>query len=171
MRRRLFAILSAFSLLACVAIVALWVRSFWATDGVVYDWSRSGYGLMNNQTSCGVIYITHWYSSPTRYRPQPHLGFFWVSEPPRWRFQLPPHWHVYRVYGDICLAYGPGISEDIVLVPLPHWLLFLLSSLLPVFWFRSARRRRRERVGTCKNCGYDLRASTSKCPECGMQVP
>ena len=29
------------------------------------------------------------------------------------------------------------------------------------------RRRDREKIGMCINCGYDLRASKERCPECG----
>jgi hypothetical protein len=36
MRRRLLNFLTALSLLVCVAAVALWVRSYWASDWISY---------------------------------------------------------------------------------------------------------------------------------------
>jgi hypothetical protein len=67
---------------------------------------------------------------------------------------------------------GTTVSDWSVRVP--HWALLLLAALPPVFGFgvitRAVRRGRRKR-GLCANCGYDLRASADRCPECGTPKP
>jgi hypothetical protein len=54
-------------------------------------------------------------------------------------------------------------------VGLPHWLPLLLVTLpAAAAELRSrARRRRGGRAGLCPRCGYDLRATPDRCPECG----
>jgi hypothetical protein len=50
------------------------------------------------------------------------------------------------------------------------WLLILVFALFPGFLFWKRRRnRRRIRDGFCGNCGYDLRATPDRCPECGNE--
>jgi hypothetical protein len=53
----------------------------------------------------------------------------------------------------------------------PLWLLVPLFAIPPVRW---ARRRRREKLrnaaALCVRCGYDLRASHDRCPECGEPI-
>jgi len=54
---------------------------------------------------------------------------------------------------------------------LPHWFCVLMFAMLPAVRLRSVlRTRRRNRMGVCRNCGYDLRATPDRCPECGTAV-
>jgi hypothetical protein len=53
-------------------------------------------------------------------------------------------------------------------VRVPHWLLAALSGVLPAGWYAAYRRNAKRRgLGVCTTCGYDLRATPERCPECG----
>jgi hypothetical protein len=50
----------------------------------------------------------------------------------------------------------------------PAWILLALSAPLPAIWItRTLRQRRRAASNRCAACGYDLRATPDRCPECG----
>jgi hypothetical protein len=56
-------------------------------------------------------------------------------------------------------------------VCLPYWSLALVTAAEPFVYATRAvarsRRRRRIKAGQCAACGYDLRATPERCPECG----
>lgn len=58
-------------------------------------------------------------------------------------------------------------------VTAPVFVWILLLTVPGLFWvtasLRGRRQRRLEADGKCVNCGYDLRETTTRCPECGRE--
>jgi hypothetical protein len=50
----------------------------------------------------------------------------------------------------------------------PYWVVIAVTSVLPAVWLFGWWKRRKPRaLEHCANCGYDLRATPDRCPECG----
>jgi hypothetical protein len=176
MIRRLFTLLSALSLLLCMGTCLMWARSVGHIEYV--HWSRPEfYAEMNNPD--GVLGLE--FSRDSLLYPiwQPNNGRYgWgfirspmpvgrdrasLSTPSfnQWGFGF--HWHKTRLGG--AWRYG---GRRLIIVYAPFWLPVLLTAATPACWATGAfRRRRRSRVGLCPVCGYDLRATPERCPECG----
>jgi len=57
-------------------------------------------------------------------------------------------------------------------VEIPDWLLLIVVSIpAQIAVVRFVRRSRRTVKGYCAKCGYDLRATPDRCPECGTIPP
>jgi len=67
---------------------------------------------------------------------------------------------------------GKGGSIDSRFVCVPAWALIWLAAVVPTVRLSRYLRRRRRRIhGLCRSCGYDVRATPERCPECGTEWP
>jgi hypothetical protein len=65
---------------------------------------------------------------------------------------------------------SPNLAGYFVVVPYWFWTSLSTTPLVRLAWRRRRSVRRREK-GLCSRCGYDLRATPARCPECGLSPP
>ena len=80
--------------------------------------------------------------------------------------------HALRLLGlSLSLSLANGDTESTCTLVVPYWLAALPAILLPATRvIVGARRNRHAECGHCTRCGYDLRATPDRCPECGTAV-
>ena len=193
MKRRLLNLLTTLSLLLCVAAVVLWVRSYWRGESV---WSASaqvdGGGTLHRRfwrlTSGGGALDLYCVggSTPdrsfTRLFPVGREGEYQrigdaetaaVGKDVGARLRLGLRRSPRDAMGYLSAPDGKRLAwiGTSVRVVLPYWLMAVVTGVGPAVWaWRRRRRRRRGGAGLCPACGYDLRATPGRCPECGTTV-
>jgi hypothetical protein len=154
--------LTALSLILFAATVALWVRSYWWID-------TAGVSHGNHIIECSSIRGT--------------MEFLWDTDrghlfvrPSLWKsLRMDPRRYVYPIYHDgtprflgiewVRMTIPTDEPNVIRVLTVPHaWVCAL--ALVPSL-FGLIRRRARSKPGLCPICGYDLRATPERCPECG----
>jgi hypothetical protein len=155
-KRRLLNVLTILSLLLCAAVVALWVRSYWRSD----YWSLRYHRTALRAQSIGGTLMLVWVND----RSDQGTKATWEVWPQSPLFS-------WRTLGEFYAETNVGSSDVSRVVSLPQWCVVGASLVLPLTVIVSRRRRRlaegRLTYGLCMRCGYDLRGSPSRCPECG----
>ena len=186
MARRLLNLLTALSLLLCVAASGLWVRGRFVEDlwtrwttvpgsrgdagggpEEVQDFVISGNGRLVVGTDRYRWLRQELAGNPApgwRYGPRPAGNPYRSSEWTGWRSRVPvqPYHKSYANVGWSVRSRG---------VEIHYWLVALLTAVLPASAARGIINRWRRRApGLCRRCGYDLRATPGRCPECGTEA-
>ena len=191
MRRWLFNIFVAVSLLLFVGTAALWVRSYRGVDQ--FRFGHPATGFWDLATDTGRLEVFGIPSAPLNHRfvwrvyplepPGNHLGcdrsILWDMYF-EYIHKYPSGLELYKGVAQVWVtndrlepASGMLPARSVIL---PIWWVSAALALPVIFrlaWIvpQRARRHRRWRLGLCPACGYDLRASPDRCPECGTPVP
>jgi hypothetical protein len=181
MRRWLFHIAAGSSLLLCLALLALWINSL--SQQYMFDVqfpdspNASPYvlRLISLRSAEGGFWIHEQVitvTSPPEIATYAAVSgasirtnFGTVQNPPMYTglSQLKFDWAPRFVN-----ASDPGVTQTKAWLRVPDWFLMLLAAILPGLWIAGYRRHQRRMLkGHCLNCGYDLRATPQRCPECG----
>jgi hypothetical protein len=162
MIRRLLTIAAALSLSLCVATIVLWVRSYVAADSI--RWNLPPHGGVSFLSSTGRFTLAMYAGVEGMVGGFQHLSqspFDFDDQTARWFLS----YHNWLGFG-----FGTGFADAGPVIA-PYWFVALLTCVSPLCLFLSGRKsRRRQTLGLCLSCGYDLRASEDRCPECGTPI-
>jgi hypothetical protein len=184
LKRRLFNLCCAASLVLLVVTVAAWVRSYAALDSVAltrrfgdpdvpghgYTWLSLSWMFGTVSVGGGTVVdrlpaderVVAWGSTPA--------GKLLRRESPWLRFRS-----AYSARSEKPAGWSRGTVQRSWKVTVPCWAVALVALILPAWWMaRRVKARRGARWaarGWCARCGYDLRVSTGRCPECGAEAP
>jgi hypothetical protein len=187
MLRRLFTLLSGLSLVLCVGTVSLWARgayefvngtyirsprqdasvevSFTASSysgTLLFELTRQDFGpvYLRGLTPLEMQQFHAWYPVGMRWYAAGRDQTILLNVP-NTGFQA-------MHYADTS---RPGRRYDNWVLGVRAWMAMALLLLMPAVWVkRFCKSRRARRHGLCPACGYDLRATPERCPECG-RVP
>jgi hypothetical protein len=178
-------IVSVLLLALCAATLILWIRG---GSGVVDLFSH----FHETRTSTSTTMVLHFRQlqlggDAISINRDDYAYVIGAPDVPFWSAPLPSTWRYDRaspnssiampnrsMIDDLKFLYRPdrssrpGFARTGYCVRLPYRLLLPFFATAPGWrLIRHARRRQLLRLGFCSACGYDLRATPDRCPECG----
>jgi hypothetical protein len=171
MRRRLFNMLAVVSLVLCGVVLVLWADN----RRVHARWQPNQTTFFLLWSSGDRMAVEFWHTSGA---PVYGPNYKDTSAVDAWQKQFPPGNSFekagFRIGREPSI--GTMISGTLVkdsthyFLVTPDWAVVLLLVIAPCVAGAKARRRwraHRLEMGLCTTCGYDLRATPDRCPECG----
>jgi hypothetical protein len=175
--RYILAVLTVLSLLLCAATIAMWSLGHHITLSAlrtVEGWNPEGWVFVQSNTiafasSDGIVVLFEDLPESHR-RPGQRWARYGV-----WKYLRQPtespYWDGATAYKRIAgFRYLLDVAPQCVQrwFTVPYWFMFIVTGALPVVRLRATMRRSsRRKGGRCETCGYDLRATPDRCPECG----
>ena len=175
--RGVFLLVLAVSTLSALTFTALWIRSYFICD--LFDFERADAKMPvqivvfeTASVSGRFLFYLSTASGPPAWRSRikPEQEWYFEHAPNKRDFNLPAighflgfglNWDYSRSANATKIA-----SHTLELVSyFPFWAVVLLS--VGVAGLSVKLLRRSAPAGLCRRCGYDLRASQVRCPECG----
>jgi hypothetical protein len=163
LRRWLLNGLPLLSLVLCLGLGAAIARSYWVLD----QWNRfRRTEFWSVELEQGHLFLVHG-------RGDIDQGEYDAYRPRAAGRPLPPPWSLYESGLAQAQLFAGGRSGPVTLshYRLSLWWIAALAAALPA---TSAARRLpwgrwfgQRPAGLCRRCGYDLRATPDRCPECG----
>jgi hypothetical protein len=164
------------SLLLLIGTTFAWAYSYWVYDTFRHDLNYNTATQTHvfidrySNTQGQLTWLRQSWTFPHDSFDPPPAESIWSREPAS-SFQTPRDTLANRLgFGQWTARFpkNAAIPIDYRQIWCPHWLIAALAAVAPQAWLIARfRRRRRHLAGHCLSCGYDLRATPDRCPECG----
>jgi hypothetical protein len=155
-KRRVFNLLVGISFSLCVATAILWIRVAWFGIGDGFDYKRA------NGPMVEIEFIADSNSPGLELYFKRNVNLNLTANPTRHGLRFPG----FDYFADT----GAGSYNGKLIVS--HWLAMLATVIAPLALAgRWLQPHKSNNSNCCSNCGYDLRATPDRCPECGTVKP
>ena len=163
------------SLILCLLAAILWLRCHGTSSDEFELYCFRGFSIHSLDRALFFSTFPDPRSRKTAWLPFIHLGHDHGESAAMWSYRVIfEHGHSAAGfgYGSVDLKDARAVHPKDRVLMLAHAYVGILFALLPTARAtralrRRQRRRLRQQAGLCPHCGYDLRATPDRCPECG----
>ena len=168
MKRRVFNLLTVMSLVLGIGVAAFWADSYGRSVTIGHvSMDSDAVSVVELESYIGGIVLQRYPLSPKGFKTS-DMGWFYGSRIGQ-RSDLSVDEQYFGRFDLVTNRTNrSALPVGYYLLSFPWWLPLVGCTILPAWWLFCLRRAKRRSVaGCCVVCGYDLRATPERCPECG----